>query len=131
VCDFGNVGQVGNLVVNLEASACWQSVFHALYSLAFEAYLNHRVDQGSSSEKQEGPLKEGTLQAWDHIWNKNDEAGVKLHLPEEPNEVDAIIGDEREFIFQDSLGQFPVRLTTQAEMIDVGCFETGAMSDSN
>ena len=30
-----------------------------------------------------------------------------------------------------SVGQFPVRFATQAKVIDVGCFESGAMSDSN
>lgn len=30
---------------------------------------------------------------------------MKLHLPEEPNKVDAVIGNEREFIFDDPIGQ--------------------------
>lgn len=47
------------------------------------------------------------------------------------NEIDSVVGDECEFIFCDPLGQFPVRLAIQAKVIDVGCFETGAMSDSD
>jgi hypothetical protein len=52
---------------------------------------------------------------------------VKLHFPEDPEEVHTIVCDEREFVFDDPLGQRPVRLAAQAEVIDVGCLETGGM----
>jgi hypothetical protein len=35
---------------------------------------------------------------------------VQFHFCEEPSEVDAVVRDEREFILDDPLGQFPVRL---------------------
>jgi YD repeat-containing protein len=46
---------------------------------------------------------------------------VQFHLTEELNKVEAVVGDERELVFDDPLGQFPVRLAAQAEMIDMGC----------
>ena len=52
---------------------------------------------------------------------------MKLHFPEDPEEVHTIVCDEREFVFDDPLGQRPVRLAAQAEVIDVGCLETGGM----
>jgi hypothetical protein len=60
-----------------------------------------------------------------------DQAGVQLHFAEEAHQVDAVIRDEREFILDDSVGQFPARITAQTEMVDVSCFETTTMSDSN
>jgi hypothetical protein len=54
-----------------------------------------------------------------------------LHLAEEPNKVDAVVRDDCELVFDNSLGQFPIRLAAQTEVIDMRCFETGAMSDSN
>jgi len=45
---------------------------------------------------------------------------VEFHAAEEPNKVDAVVRDEREFILDDSVGQFPVGLAAPTEMIDVG-----------
>ncbi len=56
---------------------------------------------------------------------------MQFDSAEESNKVDAVIRHEREFIADDSVGEFPVRLATQTYMVDVGCLETGAMSDSN
>ena len=56
---------------------------------------------------------------------------LQLHSCEELKEIDAVVRDEREFIPDDSVSQVPVGLTAQSEMIDVGCFEPGAMSDSS
>ena len=50
---------------------------------------------------------------------------MKVNLAEEPYKIDAVVRDEREFILDDSLRQFPVRFATQAKMVDVGCFESG------
>jgi hypothetical protein len=50
---------------------------------------------------------------------------------EELKEVQAVVRDEREPVFDDPLGQFPVRLAVQTEVVDVHCLKTSGMSDSN
>ena len=55
---------------------------------------------------------------------------MQFHLAKESNKVNAVIRYEREFIRSDSLGEFPVRLTAQTEVIDVG-FKSRLMSDSD
>jgi hypothetical protein len=35
---------------------------------------------------------------------------MQFHMAEEPNEIDAIVCDECEFVFDDSLGELPVVL---------------------
>ncbi len=56
---------------------------------------------------------------------------MQFHLAEKPNKIDAVVRDERELIFDDSVGELPVRLAAQPEMVDVACFESGAMSDTD
>ena len=68
---------------------------------------------------------------WNNVRDNHHQASMQFHLAEQPNEIKAVVRDKREFILDDSLGKFPVRLATQTEMVDVGCFETGAMSDSD
>jgi hypothetical protein len=76
-------------------------------------------------------LEQGTLESGRRVRNDDDQAGVQFHLAEKSNKIDPVVRDEREFIPDDALGSFPVRSTAQAEMIDVGCFESRAMSDSD
>ena len=56
---------------------------------------------------------------------------MQIHFPEELQEIHAVVRDERELVLDDPLGQFPVRLATQTEVVDVHCFKTSGMSDSN
>jgi hypothetical protein len=67
----------------------------------------------------------------DSAWLVAEGSPMHFDLAEQPKKVDAIVGDEREFIFDYALGQFPVWLAAQAEMIYVGCLKTRAMSDHN
>ena len=60
------------------------------------------------------------------IRNKHDQTCMQLGL----NKVDAAVSDEREFIFDDRLSQFPNRLGAQAKVFDMGYFETSSMSDT-
>ena len=53
-----------------------------------------------------------------------------LIAAEEPHKVDAVVGDEREFIFDDPRSQYPIRLAAQAEVIHVSCLKARVMSDS-
>jgi len=56
-------------------------------------------------------------------WEDDDEAGVEFHATEEPDKVDAVVRDESDFILDNSVGQCPVRLVAQTEMVDVRRFE--------
>jgi hypothetical protein len=56
---------------------------------------------------------------------------VQFHAAEKPNKVDPVVRDKRQFILDDPVGQFLVRLAAQTEVVDVSCFETSAMSDSD
>lgn len=56
---------------------------------------------------------------------------MQFHFAEESNKIAAVVRDERELIFDDSLGQFPVGLATQTEVVDVRCLKTSGISDSN
>jgi hypothetical protein len=56
---------------------------------------------------------------------------VQCHFAEEANKVNSVVRDERELVFDYSLGQFPVRIAAETEVVDMRCFETGAMSETN
>jgi hypothetical protein len=56
---------------------------------------------------------------------------MQFHRAEEANKVEAVVRDERKFVLRDALSQFPIRPAAQAEMVNVDCFETSAMGDSN
>ena len=104
-----------------------QLILHAPHGFALKAHLNHGVDQVSSREVLNRSFEESPLQGRNYVWNENDKAGVKIHFPEKLDEVHAVVCDEREFVFDDPLCQRPVRLAAQAEVVDVGCLETGGM----
>ena len=71
------------------------------------------------------------MQGRNHVRNQHNQAGVQIHLAEEAKEVYAVVGDEGEFVCGNPLGQNPVRLPAQTEVIDMGGLETSGMSDFN
>ena len=84
----------------------WDLVFNAFHSFAVNAHFNRGIDQLFPCQLQNGRLEQGTLDAWGNVRDDYDQAGVQLHFAEEPHKVDALVRDEREFILDDSLGQF-------------------------
>jgi len=97
--------------------------------MTIKTYLNDRVDQHLPCHVLERSSEHDALEGGNSIRNDYYEAGVQVQAFEEPNEVDAVVRDEREFILDDTLGQLPVRLAAQTDMVDMGRLESGAMSD--
>jgi len=56
---------------------------------------------------------------------------MEVHFGEEPDEIRAVIGDERGLVLHDPFSQRPVRLAAQAKVIDVIRQETSGVRDSN
>jgi len=106
-------------------------IFDTPYSVAVYAHLDCSIDQVPSAHVVNCSLEQSPLESWNGIGNDDDQVAVEFHHSEEPKEIDAVVGDEREFVVDDPFGQFPVRFAGQTEMVDMGCFETSSMSDSN
>jgi hypothetical protein len=96
-----------------------------------ENHLDHCIDQIPSGQVLNGGLEHGALDGRYRIRNDYDEAGMQFHLAEKPYKVHTVICDERELIFDDSAGEFPVRLAAQPKMVHVACFESSAMTYSD
>jgi hypothetical protein len=54
-----------------------------------------------------GSLEQSSLNGRRHVRNENNQTSVKLHFSKHPEEVDAIVRHEREFVFVDPFGQRP------------------------
>ena len=66
-----------------------------------------------------GDLEESALEDRNDVGNDDNQAGAQIHASEKPNEVDAIVCNERQFVLSDPFGQDPIRLPAQTEVIDV------------
>ena len=106
-------------------------VFNAFHYPALQEHLNDGIGQVPALEIPDRRFEHSALNHRYYIRNNHYQAGVQFDFVEEPNKVDAVVRDERVLMIDDTVGQSPVWLARQTEMVDVGCFETGAMSDSN
>ena len=96
-----------------------------------EANLNHRIDQVPPPCKLNGASEQRTLKRGDNVRDDYYQPCMQGQLAEEAHEIDAIVRDEDVLIVDDSVDEFPIRLTAQTKMVDVSCFEPRAMSDSD
>jgi hypothetical protein len=84
----------------------WEPVFNALYRFTFQVHFDYAIDQLFPCQIQNGGSEQGALDGGNRIWNDYDQARMKLHFAKEPDEVDAVVRDEREFILVDSSAGF-------------------------
>ena len=102
-----------------------------MYRFVVETHFKYDVNQGPFPKYEIAALNSACCSLGGTFGTSTIRpACSSIHL-KSSKKVDPVICDEREFILDDSIGQFPVRLATQTEVIGVGCFESGAMSDSD